>query len=117
MKIFFKTTFAIISALIFSSCDPQTCGTAYIENQSSGDIYLEVDSNRVDTLSAGQVKTIGPVCGLAQGQTPSAMVLYNSVKNDDTFCRKDIRWDSNWSTIQVEKYKWEHRFTINDSDF
>jgi hypothetical protein len=117
MKTLLKTTIAIIVTLIFSSCDPQTCGTAYIENQSSENVYLEVDSNNVDTLSAGQVKTIGPICGLAQGQTPSVMVFYKSIRNNDTLCRKDINRDTNWSTIKIGKYKWEHRFTINDSDF
>lgn len=117
MQLLLKTTFGLIAALAFSSCDPETCGTAYIKNQSSEKVYLVVDSSSVDTLNAGQTKTIGPVCGLAQGQTPSKMISYRMVRNDYTFCRKDITWDSNWSSIRLKKYEWEHQFTISDSDF
>lgn len=78
---------------------------------------MEYDSTNIDTIVAGEVKTVGPVCGLGIGQTPSAMIYYRSIRNDDTFCRRDIRYDSNWTTIKIEKYKWEHLFTITDADF
>lgn len=117
MKTIWKQLLPAMAAIALTSCDPQTCGAGFIENNTSGNVYLQVDSLQTDTLAAGSTLTIGPMCGLGDGQTPTSMNYYRSVYNDDTLCKKDIRQDSEWITLHPEKYKWEHHFPIKDADF
>lgn len=117
MKIIWKQLVPAVAAIAFASCDPQTCGTGFIENNTSGNVYLMADSLLIDTLAAGATYTIGPKCGLGDGQTPTSVNYYLIVYNDDTLCKKNILQDSEWVTLHLEKYKWEHHFPIKDADF
>jgi len=116
-RLTFPALFAI--SLVFASCDPQTCGVGIIENQSSGTIFLETQSaaGAVDTLAAGQTMTFDPICGIGTGVNAWEVNRYQVVRNRDTICKKDINNDSSWTTLHVQKYKWEHHFRVDDADF
>lgn len=112
----------IFLALPFLSCDPGTCETDFIENQSSGVVYLyHTDSVTVDTVYAGRGIDFAPICGCCGsggGMQPThAFQFYIYARNADTLCKKDIRNPEDWNTVKIENRKWEHRFTITDADF
>jgi hypothetical protein len=121
MKIFFKLLPVIILTVVFCSCDPQTCGTDFIENHSSDTVFLyRADSVTVDTVLAGRGIEFAPVCGccgVPGGQQPEHSYQYLYVRNTDTVCKKDIRNPEDWISAKIERLKWEHRFTITDADF
>lgn len=120
MKIILKLI-AISLAFPFLSCDPQTCGTDFIENHSSDTVFLyRADSVTVDTVLAGRGIEFAPVCGCCGapgGQEPEHSYQYLYVRNADTVCKKDIRNPEDWNSAKTERLKWEHRFTITDADF
>jgi hypothetical protein len=108
-------------ALPFLSCDPETCGTDFIENHSSDTVFLyRADSVTVDTVLAGRGIEFAPICGCCGapgGQQPEHSYQYLYVRNVDTVCKKDIKDYRNWNSAKTERLKWEHRFTITDADF
>jgi hypothetical protein len=109
---------AICGLLFLASCDPQTCGTDFIENNSTDSIYLyHVDSVTVDKLAAGQVKSFEPVCGLGIGQSPVHASDYICVRSGDTISKRDIRDEQLWNSVKTSKYKWQYHFKVTDADF
>jgi len=117
MKKTIISTCILLVSFIFSSCDPETCGTVFIHNESSKSIYLAIDSMQIDTVVAGQTMTVGPMCGLREGQQPNLVHFYRTVYNEDTLCNKDIRNNELWSTFKTANFKWEHHFKVNDTNF
>lgn len=108
-----------MAVLLLASCDPQTCGTSFVINQTSDTLYIEKMNGELDTvLAPGQIAVNGPRCGLGDGQTPYEMLGdIDKLRKDTVLCKKDIRDNKNWTTTQPGKYDYEHRFVVTDNDF
>lgn len=105
-------------AIPFISCDPQTCGTDFIENHTSQTLYfLRTDSVTVDTFFSGRGLTFEPQCGLGVGSSPRHGYNYIAIRNADTVCKKDIRDYRNWNSVKIGKNNWEYHFSVMDADF
>lgn len=112
-----KTGAVLASLLLLVSCDPQTCGTAYITNKSSDTVEIVNIYNGSEFLAPEATQTIGPRCGRGTGVTPTSMDLMDTLRRDTILCKKDIRNDKNWMTTKISRYNYEHRFVITDQDF
>lgn len=113
-----KAAVVLTSLLLLTSCDPETCGTAYITNKSSDTVELIRPGSEPKSLAPDQVDETGPVCGIGRGQTAYSIISgLEKVQRDTVPCKRDIRIDTNWTTTKSSKYKYEHRFVITDQDF
>ena len=108
----------LASILALTSCDPQTCGTAYIVNQASDTLFIEQPGREATAIAPAARWESGPVCGLGAGQTPASMLLsITRLSKRGVACKKELGNDHNWTTTQTDKYDFEHRFTVTDADF
>jgi hypothetical protein len=109
---------ALAALVLLISCDPQTCGTAYIANAASDTVVLERRGGNPVLLAPEQVHQLGPDCGLARGSSPENMIFgAGPLSKSGVTCKKDVEDSRNWTTTQTAKYEFVHHFEVKDSDF